>query len=243
MSNSIIHIRETDSTNNYLKQLLLERKLEEGSMIYTDFQTAGKGQRGNSWESKPGENLLLSIVLYPNMVEISEQFIISQAVSLGVMDFLSVYTNDITIKWPNDIYWKDRKICGILIENILQDNTIIQSVCGIGININQKKFVSDAPNPVSLFQITGKTYDIELFPELLGNKIMQQYSRIKEGKISKIRAKYKAHLYRSKGFHLYNDGIGDFLARIKDILPSGILILETDKGEERQYAFKEVRYK
>ena len=157
----LIELDETDSTNRFLIQLCNEKEntVEEMTTVKTDYQTSGKGQRGNSWEAEKGQNLLFSFVLYPTFLEARHQFILSQIVSLAIKEELSRWSDEISIKWPNDIYWKEKKICGILIENDLSGIYIGRCIVGIGININQEKFVSDAPNPVSLKQITGKKHD------------------------------------------------------------------------------------
>lgn len=157
----IIRLAETDSTNNYLREQCAKARLPEGSLVIADFQTAGKGQVGNSWESEAGKNLMFSILLYPDSLPANRQFLISQIASLSVKETLEGYTDSVKVKWPNDIYWKDRKICGMLIENDLSGQHLYCSVIGIGLNINQEIFRSDAPNPVSLTQITGKAYDRE----------------------------------------------------------------------------------
>ena len=157
----IIRLAETDSTNNYLREQCAKARLPEGSLVIADFQTAGKGQVGNSWESEAGKNLMFSILLYPDSLPANRQFLISQIASLSVKETLEGYTDSVKVKWPNDIYWKDRKICGMLIENDLSGQHLYCSVIGIGLNINQEIFRSDAPNPVSLTQITGKVYDRE----------------------------------------------------------------------------------
>lgn len=156
----LIHINETNSTNNYLQSLCSEQKVEELTVVVADFQTSGRGQRGNSWESAPGKNLLFSTVIFPEFLEARRQFLISQVISLAIKEELDTYTSDISIKWPNDIYWKEKKICGMLIENDLMGRNINQSIAGIGININQEIFHSSAPNPVSLLQITGEEHDL-----------------------------------------------------------------------------------
>lgn len=240
---SIIHLEEKDSTNTYLKDLLLRQEVEEGTIVIADFQTGGKGQRGNSWESNKGENLLFSIVLYPNTIKANEQFIISQVVSLAIADFLKKFVDDITIKWPNDIYWQEKKICGILIENSLTENNINESVIGIGVNINQTIFFSDAPNPVSLKQITGEEYHLKTLLEEIRDTILLYYKQAVSENRAAIISHYKASLFRKDGYHLYNDGEKDFSARIKDIEPNGLLVLETDEGIERKFAFKEIKYK
>lgn len=237
----IIYIPKTSSTNDYLKELLSENGLAEGTIVCTSFQTKGKGQRGNLWESAKGENLLFSIVLYPSFIPANEQFIITQLISVAVKEFLDKQIEDVTIKWPNDIYWKDKKLGGILIENTLIDNGIECSVIGIGLNINQTKFRSDAPNPVSLKKITGHDYDLETIVKIVRDNILHNYQIIKDGNGQSILQKYTQSLFRSKGFHLYHDGICDFLAKLKDVESSGILVLETIDGEERKFAFKEVK--
>ncbi len=238
----IIHIRETNSTNNYLKELLQTKNVDEGIVVWADFQSAGKGQRGNGWESEAGKNILFSIVLFPAFIKAGEQFILSQIVSLAVANCLQEYTEGISIKWPNDIYWNEKKICGILLENTILEDNIGHSVAGIGININQENFRSDAPNPVSLKQITNRDYNLEEILKTVVDNINVYYQQIKIGKTDSLIKQYKESLFRKDGYHLYNDGISDFLARIQDVDSSGILILKTKEGEERHFAFKEVKY-
>lgn len=235
-----IRLKETTSTNNYLRGLVGKEQLPEGSVVVTDFQTAGRGQVGNSWESEGGRNLMFSVILYPDFLPANRQFLISQIAALSVKETLDQYTDGITVKWPNDIYWKDRKICGMLIENDLTGQSLFCSVIGIGININQQEFRSNAPNPVSLTQITGREYDLD---EILNSFLERLYNRylglIREQE-DEIRNDYMAALYRGKGFHAYRDEQGTFQARIRGIEPTGHLILELNDGEVRRYAFKEV---
>ena len=134
----LIHISETNSTNNYLQSLCSKQKVEELTVVVADFQTSGRGQRGNSWESDSGKNLLFSIVIFPEFLEARRQFLISQIISLAIKEELDTYTTDISIKWPNDIYWHDKKIAGILIENVLSGSTFSRAIIGMGLNINQK---------------------------------------------------------------------------------------------------------
>jgi len=238
---NIIHIKECGSTNNELAEINKEKPQEENTILWSDFQMAGKGQRGSSWESEKGKNLLFSTILYPG-IKANEQFIISQIVSLAVADCLLKYTSNITIKWPNDIYWQEKKICGILVENILDGENITQSIAGIGINISQTKFIGNAPNPVSLKQITGEKYNLfEILNDLRVN-IHNYILQLKNGETDPVRQRYKDLLFRNEGYHLYSDDNGNFEAIIKDIEPSGLLILETKEGKEKSFAFKEVRY-
>lgn len=238
----VIHISETNSTNNYLKELLQTQNVDDGTVVWADFQSAGKGQRGNGWESEAGKNILFSIVLFPGFIKAGEQFILSQIVSLAVANCLQEYTEGISIKWPNDIYWTEKKICGILLENTILEDNIGHSVAGIGININQENFRSDAPNPVSLKQITNRDYNLEEILKTVVDNISMYYQQIKIGKTYSLIKQYKESLFRKDGYHLYNDGISNFLARIQDVDSSGILILKTKEGEERHFAFKEVKY-
>ena len=239
----IIHlVDEIDSTNNYMKSLLLKQKVKEGTIISADFQTGGRGQRGNGWMSENGKNLLFSIVLYPDAVKANEQFLISQVVSLAVADFLRKYADGITIKWPNDIYWREKKICGILIENAIEGDEIKESVCGIGVNLNQESFDSSLPNPVSLKQITGEYYEQSIMLEEVRELLFSYYEKLRRGEIQIIAENYRDSLFRKTGYHLFNDNTNDFIARIKNVAPDGTLILETESGDERRFAFKEVRY-
>lgn len=239
----VIRLEETVSTNSLIRSLLKERTLPEGSLVVTNFQTAGRGQSGNSWESETGKNLTFSLVIYPEIILANEQFLISQIAALSVKETLSAYTDNIRVKWPNDVYWNDRKICGMLIENDLIGNTIYCSICGIGMNINQKEFISNAPNPVSLTQITGQEYDLDEILTRLRHHFYQLYLALLQGKKESIRKQYRESLYRGSGFHRYQDENGTFEAEIQDIEPTGHLLLRLRDGETRRYAFKEVSIK
>lgn len=238
----LIHISETNSTNNYLQTLCARQKVEELTTVVADFQTSGRGQRGNSWESEPLKNLLFSFVLFPVFLEARCQFLISQIISLAIKEELSTYTEDISIKWPNDIYWKEKKICGILIENDLMGRNICQSIAGIGININQEEFYSPAPNPVSLYQITGKRHDVFKILKNIMIRVQSYYAKLQKGDITQITNQYEKSLFRKEGMHRYKDIDGEFLARIICVEPEGRLILEDEKQVRRAYMFKEVEY-
>ncbi|NLO69776.1 MAG: biotin--[acetyl-CoA-carboxylase] ligase [Porphyromonadaceae bacterium] len=235
----MLHIPSTISTNTLLKELSLKEKLPEGYLVSADFQTAGKGQPGNSWESENGKNLLFSILLYPKNIKINEQFILSQLTCLAIKKVLDSYTDDITIKWSNDIYWKEKKICGILIENSLFRDKIDKCIIGIGLNVNQEVFTSNAPNPVSLKQITGKEMDREKILSDIYSKLLTLY---REMDFERIQHDYHQNLYRKDGFHPYIDAQTQehFLAKIENVEPDGKLILTMENGERKEYYFKEV---
>ena len=236
----VIRLAEARSTNSCLREWLQREKLPEGSVLVTDNQTAGRGQVGNVWEAEPGKNLTFSVVLYPTCILANEQFLISQIAALSVKETLDAYASDITVKWPNDIYWKDKKICGMLIENDLAGRTIYDSIIGIGLNINQELFRSDAPNPVSLTQITQQQYDLDEVLDRFLTRFYDYYLMLLQEKQDEIRRAYDEALYRREGFYLYRDEKGEFEARIHHIEPSGHLVLERHDGSLHPYAFKEV---
>ena len=239
----VVRLAETNSTNNYLRELSNKESLPEGSIVIADFQTKGRGQIGNTWESEAGKNLMFSLLIYPDFLPANRQFLISQIASLSVKEALEGYIGSVTVKWPNDIYWKDKKICGMLIENDLSGQHLYASVIGIGINVNQKEFRSHAPNPVSLTQITGREYDREEVLKRFYRIFFRYYNLLLQEKTDEIVVAYKAALYRGEGFWPYEDEKGLFEARIQDIEPAGHLVLELADGSFRRYAFKEVSYK
>jgi BirA family biotin operon repressor/biotin-[acetyl-CoA-carboxylase] ligase len=239
---NIIRLRETASTNNYLRELLASSReqLSEGVVISADYQTKGRGQVGNVWESEDGKNLLFSMLLFPSSIEANQQFVLSKMVSLAVTGVLKEEIDDVFIKWPNDIYWRDKKIAGILIENDLCGSNIQYCVIGIGLNINQESFLSNAPNPVSLKQITGKTYDREDLLKRIVKRIYMLYIQLLREELNCFDEEYKKSLYRHDGLHEYRANNENFKASIVDILPSGHLVLQTENGTQRTFAFKEV---
>jgi BirA family biotin operon repressor/biotin-[acetyl-CoA-carboxylase] ligase len=230
-----------DSTNNYLKQ---NRPATNRPfvLVTAEYQSAGRGQVGNSWESDAGRNLLFSIAFNPHQVQAAQQFVLSEAFSLSVAKALSAYTKGITIKWPNDIYYKEQKIAGILIENGLIGKHIDRCIIGAGININQQRFLSDAPNPVSLLQVIGRETDRrEVLERILQHFIDYYYQCIEPGVYDKVHREYRQWLFRSDGVYPYSDDRGDFEATIEMVEPDGHLVLRDTNGAMRRYAFKEVR--
>lgn len=234
-----LYLKETSSTNTLLKELVQGQYLKEGFTIYTDYQDRGRGQRGNSWESNRSENLLFSTILYPNHIKAVSQFLISQIVSLAIKKVLDMYISDASIKWPNDIYWHDKKIAGILIENSLLGDNINYSIIGVGLNVNQMRFLSNAPNPVSMQQITGQVHDINIILNQILDQITEFYT---QGQVENIKKQYKESLYRKDGFFQYSDGKEIFRAQIRDIENSGSLVLEQENHTVRKFAFKEVQF-
>lgn len=244
-----IHLETIDSTSNYA-HLLVEKgeQLPDITLIDAEEQTAGRGQRGNSWETEPGKNVIFSLVCHPTWVHPMQQYIFSESIALSVVKALSQELPDeevknLSVKWPNDIYYSDKKISGTLIECDLFGHSISNCVIGTGVNINQQVFKSDAPNPISLFNIVGYESDREKILLNIVEEFAGYYECIHFGAFAPIHEEYKKQLYRNDGgFYPYEDARGSFLARIIDVEPSGRLILETSEGELRRYEFKEVRF-
>lgn len=241
MKYDIEFLSKTDSTNARLREQLSLGDLKEFSVLYTDYQVSGRGQRGNSWESENAKNLLFSIYLAPQFVPVKSQFLISQIASLSVAEALAQYTTNITIKWPNDIYWNQKKICGMLIEHNLSNQMLSQSIIGIGLNVNQKTFVSNAPNPVSLSNIIGRDVNREALLEDILERLNEYYNQLKSGNENLIIENYHRSLFRKEGYHLYSDKDGSFLAKIVRVELDGRFVLSTLSGELRSYLFKEVQ--
>jgi BirA family biotin operon repressor/biotin-[acetyl-CoA-carboxylase] ligase len=230
------------STNSLAAELIKNNPLQEGTIIYTNFQSAGRGQSGNSWESDNGMNLLFSLILYPFTIKPADQFIISKIISLGLCDFLNRYTTNISIKWPNDIYVNNDKIAGLLIEASIIRDEIESIIAGIGMNINQKLFRSDAPNPVSLGMITGKDYDTGDCLRKLATDLDRRYKQLLNDKIGEIDAEYLNILYRSGEWADYSDANGLFEGRIISVNSGGRLRIEDRRGKIYEYSFKEVDF-
>ena len=248
-------VKSTYSTNTLLKELIAngqwpiaERYLRAG------YQTAGRGQAGNSWESEADKNLLCSIVLPPQQNLFDLNVMVSVAVHRMVSQKLIANSQKLTIKWPNDIYWEDKKIAGILIENAILGTELSYSIAGIGLNVNQQEWQSDAPNPVSLRQITGREYDLDELMRALVREINKVLDEPKET----VWSYYRTHLYRREGLWPFVERevstaptmnansqkpiANSFMARIEDILPTGEIVLRDQQNQQRIYHFKQVRY-
>ena len=239
MDAKIIHLDEVDSTNRFLRDYQ-PAEGEQTTVCTTLYQTAGRGCGKNTWESERGQNLLFSLLIHPTGLPASRQFFISMATALAISDTLcDMGLQDISVKWPNDIYWRDRKLCGILIEHSLAGNLIRRSIIGIGLNVNQRRFLSDAPNPVSLRQILG--HDTDSMPLL--NDILRHMDFAAEN-FDHTLQRYNSRLYRRDHLpHLFRDQQGTFQAEIVEVAPDGTLWLRRhDDCRLAAYAFKEIEY-
>ena len=250
-----IHLDSVGSTNDFVRDLLSEYETGSGIVVVsTDEQTSGRGQRGNSWESEAKSNLTFSVLCHPVWVDASKQFILSQAMALAILDSLNAIDSEqvinekerdvrFSVKWPNDIYYGDRKICGTLIECDLSGKRISNCIIGSGVNVNQKEFRSDAPNPISLYQIYDREFDLEWLLRDVCDRFEEYFDMIRDGMSEEVRKKYLDNLYRSDGYYRYKDKDGEFTAKIKGIEESGRLMLERVDGEARVYEFKELIFK
>ena len=215
----------------------------EGDIILAQCQTAGRGQRGHTWESRKGENLTFSLLLEPLFLSPSEQFLISECVALGVCDALMHYGIEAQIKWTNDIYIGDRKLAGILIEHKLQGSALARTVAGIGLNVNQKAFSGDLPNPISMAQATGREFDREEVLQTVTTSLMARYEQLREGGAKDLQADYHQRLYRLGQEHCYALPDGSrFRGIIRGVEPTGALRIENERGELLSFLFKEVEF-
>ena len=239
----IKHLPSCHSTNDIAVEMIQsENTVFEGTVIITDNQTAGRGQRGNTWEASSGENLTFSLILKPNFLKASYQFQLNVAISMGVFDFLSEFIDEnLSVKWSNDIYYKDEKMGGILIENSLQGYQIGHSIIGIGLNINQLKFGN--LRATSLRNITQNPlkYDLsEMLKKLLEN-LEKSYLKIKNDDYESLKTRYLNILYRFQKYHYFKRNGQQFLGKIVGIDETGKLGIETNENVI-YFDFKEVEF-
>lgn len=232
-----------DSTQNAVQRLL--DRLDNLSVIAAIEQTAGRGQRGNRWAAAPGRNLTFSVLVRPGndgipAVPARRQFLISQVASLAVCDLLREEGIHPAVKWPNDVYVGDRKICGMLVENALAGDRIRSSIIGIGINVNQTEFAPELMNPTSMKKATGRSFD----PEMLLERFCALFMARWEQDPQRLQEDWLAAMYRKDERHSYTDCQTGavFEGTIKGISPSGLLTLEMPDGSIRDFGFKEISY-
>lgn len=235
----IYHLHSTTSTNDEARDL----KYHDGDIIWADFQTAGRGQRGHTWESRAGENLTFSALLEPTFLPVSEQFVLLEAVALSLRDFFEGEGVKSAVKWTNDIYVGDRKAVGILIEHSYSGGKLARTIVGIGINVNQREFSPDIPNPVSLSLLTGKKYELEPLLGQFERCLAARYSQLRNGEWEQLQKDYHSALYRRDECHTF--ALPDatrFRGTIRGVKPTGDLVVEHENGEVKSYLFKEIEF-
>lgn len=240
--NSVVILTSVDSTNNYAMGMIRDGVAKHGGAWFSYEQTHGKGRRGKVWNAEKGKNIILSIAVNTRFLTVYQHFFLSVAVSLGCIDFFTKYAGDETkIKWPNDIFWNDRKAGGILIENVIKGNAWQWAVIGIGFNINQTEFNLDSIHkPVSLKQITGKNFDIIQLANELYEAIMRRYDELQNKGYEKMLEEYNQYLFGLRKTVKLKKDNAVFETTIKGVSPQGKLI--TADTIEREFGFDEVEW-
>jgi BirA family biotin operon repressor/biotin-[acetyl-CoA-carboxylase] ligase len=214
-----------DSTNNYAKALVRDGLARDGMVVFAEEQTQGRGQKNNQWHSERGVNIMMSVILDGSWLTINHQFQLSCAIAVACNDFFSKYAGDETcIKWPNDLYWRDRKAGGILIENVIKTNIWQKAIVGIGININQVSFNQMKNKPVSLKQITGKTFDAKLLAKELCSFLEKRYTELKEGHIEDHLDLYNQRLFKRGEVVTLKKGNEQFQTTLEGVSKNGELL-------------------
>jgi BirA family biotin operon repressor/biotin-[acetyl-CoA-carboxylase] ligase len=237
---NLIFVPECHSTNSLLNDLNNQSALAEGTVVITNNQTAGRGQRGNKWEAEPGRNLTFSALLRPHFMNAKDQFRLNMAVSVAIADaFSKIFETRVKLKWPNDIFLNGKKMGGILIENQLQGPYISSSVIGIGLNINQKAF--HHAGAVSLSMVSGREYDLGDVFRLVIEHIEAEYLDLKNGKTAILKQRYLSSLFRFREQQEFAVSGQNFKGVIHDVDEDGKLCVESG-GTTRKFAFKEVSF-
>ena len=230
------------STNSEAQALIVQNRASDGCTIITDFQTAGRGQRGNQWEAAPAENLMLSVIWQPAFLVAAQQFQLSQAVALGVHDWASSLLGTdpkLKLKWPNDLYYVDQKLGGILIENSLSGAKIQHSIVGIGLNINEQRFA--VTTATSIGQLTGRAYAREELAARLLECLEQRYLQLRAGQVGRLRQAYLQALYRYQKTHLFIVDGRQVSGQIVGVEEDGRLAVAIG-NELRRFGLQEIRH-
>lgn len=231
---------ECHSTNSWALEICQQSCPPEGTVLITNRQLSGRGQRGKSWESEPGMNLTFSLILKPTFLAIKDQFMLSMATSLAIRDYLTeLLSMSVQIKWPNDIFVNEFKICGILIENQLSGDRLTNSVVGVGLNVNQTSFKSD--NAASVATITGSSYELQEVLDGVLVAIEARYLQLRQNKIAQLRDEYHAHLYRRGVMSRFTNGSEPFLGEISGVDGQGKLQVLVN-GEKKIFDTKEIAF-
>ena len=217
---------------------------KEGDIVIAERQTAGRGQRGHTWESAEGKNITFSLILEPQFLPVNEQFLLSEVLALALVDTLAEYGIEARIKWTNDIYVGDRKIVGMLIENSLGGGALARTIAGIGLNINQTEFDPTLPNPTSMALVAGREFDREEVLTRLHTNILSLYESLRRGEKEMLQSRYRASMYRLGEQHPYALADGTiFEGTIRGVRASGELMIEhASDGTLCEYLFKQVEF-
>lgn len=235
----IYHINNTTSTNDEARG----EHYRHMDVIWSEHQTSGRGQRGHTWHSVDGQNLTFSVVLHPEFLPIVEQFLLSEVVALALVDAMAEYGIECRIKWTNDIYAEDSKLVGVLIEHSLSGDKLSRTIVGIGVNVNQREFPIDLPNPTSMALRCGRELEREEVLQCFIEKLQGWYDVLKSGDKQRVEQTYVSRMYHLGEEHSYMLPSGEIIrARIRGVKPSGELRLEHADGTVSEYAFKEIEF-
>lgn len=238
-----IYLPEIDSTNLFAMNLLSKTNPPEGTCVYTAYQSAGRGQIGRFWHSSDGKNLLISYIFYPKPLKAIDQFILNIISGLAVRDVVGMYCDNVKIKWPNDIYVDDKKIAGILVQNILRGTDIKATVIGIGLNVNEQHFPSEIPNPVSISQITSKSHDLAEIRQLLSSKLEFYFMKMKYGHHEWLKETYINTMYRiNETANFKTDGETIIFGKIRGVNEQGKLLIQVESEDVLAFGFREIGY-
>ena len=241
LGKDVYFLPECHSTNDIALNRVRLGQAGEGSIVICGHQTKGKGQRGNVWQSKSGENLTFSLVLRPDFMDISEQFYLNMSISNSIRRLLQDYVPDVKVKWPNDLFVPGfGKVVGVLIENTFSGKEWEFAVVGIGLNINQLDF--DSEKASSIRSITGSEFDLEELFRLLITQLEQGYIQLKKGKWKEIKAEYLMHLFRKDCWAEYSSDGEQFSGKIVGIAADGKLEMELGDGEISLFGLKEISF-
>ena len=232
---------ELPSTNSWLMERLSVQNFPEGTIVFAKHQSDGKGQRGTSWTSEQMSSLTFSLLLKPTFLPISKAYDLSICIALALHDCLNELRPGFKIKWPNDIYFEDKKVAGILIENQVNKTAYQNAVIGIGLNVNQKSFVN-LPNAISLKQILGISFPVEKVLERLCETIEARYLQLRASKYEALKESYLQSMYRYNEVHSFRSQNIEFRATIIGVLQSGRLVLTLQNGENRDFDIKEIEF-
>lgn len=237
---SLLYLPTCHSTNAVALEMATDPKTTEGTIVLTDHQTEGRGQQHNTWEAAPHQNLTFSLILHPSFLAVAQQFWLNIAISLGIYDFLSTHIlQDLKIKWPNDLYYQNHKLGGVLIQNILSQENIRRSVVGIGLNVNQTGFQTE--RAISIKQITGQEISLNTALEVILGFLEKRYLQLRSGNFDRLKQHYLQNLYRYQEVHTFKSQQVTFQGTILGIDKIGRLCVEKE-GRLHYFSFKEIEY-
>ena len=238
---NLLRFEELPSTNSWLMEGLSTQLFPEGTVVFAAHQTQGKGQRGSGWDSEVSNSLTFSILLKPTFLPLATMFDLSICVALALCNCLNEIRPGFKVKWPNDIYFENKKIAGVLIENQMHKSVCQNAVIGIGLNVNQESF-ANLPKATSLKQIVGVHFRVENIMERICELLEAKYLRLKSGAYDSLFNEYLGLMYWFNESHLFKYNNQEYRAVLKSVLRNGRLLLEFTEGQQRDFDIKEIEF-